>query len=541
VIVFEAVSVIYPGADRPVLRDVDLVVPEGELCLVVGRTGSGKSTLLRAVNGLVPHFTGGTLAGRVTVDGRDTRTHPPRELADVVGYVGQDPTAGFVTDLVEDELAYAMESLGLAPSVMRRRVEETLDLLGLAELRDRPLLTLSGGQRQRVAIGSVLTAHPKVLVLDEPTSALDPGAAEDVLAALQRLVHDLGLTVLLAEHRLERVVQYADRVVRLPGGGGALESGTPEAVMATSPVAPPVVQLGRLAGWDPLPLSVRDARRLAAPLRDRIATVAPTYAVPAGAGDDDLGRLDHVTVAYDGLVALREVTIGVGAGEVVALMGRNGAGKSTLLGALVGTVSPLAGRVRVGGQDPAGLRGPALLSRVGLVPQQPGDLLDAESVADECRAADADAGLPRGSTAALLERLAPGLDVHAHPRDLSEGQRLDLALAVVLAARPPLLLLDEPTRGLDYQAKARLVASLRELAASGTGVVLATHDVELAAEVATRTVVVADGEVVADGPTAEVVTSSPAFAPQVAKVLAPAAWLTVTQVAAALGELAAAG
>ena len=215
---FDHVTFTYPGAPRPTLCDVDLLVPEGELCLVVGQTGTGKSTLLRAVNGLVPRFTGGHLAGSVSVDGRRTEEHAPRDLADLVGVVGQDPAAGFVTDTVEEELAYAMENLGVAADVMRRRVEDTLDLLGLHELRDRPLLALSGGQQQRVAIGSVLTASPRVLVLDEPTSALDPAAAEEVLAALTRLVHDLGITVLVAEHRLERVVQYADRVVLLPGG-----------------------------------------------------------------------------------------------------------------------------------------------------------------------------------------------------------------------------------------------------------------------------------------------------------------------------------
>lgn len=213
---FEEVSVTYDGAAEPTVRGIDFEVPEGELVLLAGPSGVGKSTVLGAVSGLVPHFTGGTLSGRVTVAGRDTRTHKPRELADVVGTVGQDPLSHFVTDTVEDELAYGMESLGLAPDVMRRRVEETLDLLGLSELRSRPLATLSGGQQQRVAIGSVLTPHPDVLVLDEPTSALDPAAAEEVLAVLQRLVHDLGTTVLMAEHRLERVIQYADQVVLLP-------------------------------------------------------------------------------------------------------------------------------------------------------------------------------------------------------------------------------------------------------------------------------------------------------------------------------------
>ncbi|MET9856494.1 ATP-binding cassette domain-containing protein, partial [Streptomyces sp. NPDC006450] len=279
---FEDVSVTYDAAAAPSLAHADFTLPEGELTLLVGPSGVGKSTLLGAVSGLVPHFTGGTLTGRVTVAGRDTRTHKPRELADVVGTVGQDPLAHFVTDVVEDELAYGMESLGLPPSVMRRRVEETLDLLGLNELRDRPIATLSGGQQQRVAIGSVLTPHPRVLVLDEPTSALDPAAAEEVLAVLQRLVHDLGTTVLMAEHRLERVVQYADRVLLLPSPGAPPVLGTPSEIMAVSPVHPPVVALGRLAAWSPLPLSVRDARRRAAPLLTRLATTPapPPAATP---------------------------------------------------------------------------------------------------------------------------------------------------------------------------------------------------------------------------------------------------------------------
>ncbi|MFE6777865.1 ABC transporter ATP-binding protein, partial [Streptomyces sp. NPDC057676] len=276
---FEQVSLTYDGAAGPALQGVDLTVDEGELCLLVGPSGVGKSTLLGTVSGLVPHFSGGTLRGRVTVAGRDTRTHRPRDLADVVGTVGQDPLAHFVTDTVEDELAYGMESLGLPPETMRRRVEETLDLLGLAALRERPIATLSGGQQQRVAIGSVLTAHPRVLVLDEPTSALDPAAAEEVLAVLQRLVHDLGTTVLLAEHRLERVVQYADQVIVLPEPGAAPLVGAPGEMMARSPVHPPVVALGRLAHWSPLPLSVRDARRRAGALRERLgAPPAPGQA-----------------------------------------------------------------------------------------------------------------------------------------------------------------------------------------------------------------------------------------------------------------------
>ena len=528
----EQAGVTFADTDRSVLSGVDLSIPEGELVLVVGRTGSGKSTLLRTVNGLVPHFSGGTLHGRVVVDGRDTRTHRPRDLADVVGYVGQDPLAGFVTDTVEDELAYGMESLGLPTDVMRKRVEETLDLMGLAEVRARAVADLSGGQQQRVAIGSVLTTHPRVLVLDEPTSALDPLAAEEVLATLQRLVHDLGLTVVLAEHRLERVVQYADRVVLVPGDGRPVVHGTPGDVLRDSPIAPPVVELGRVAGWDPLPLSVRDARRLAGPLRGRLdGAPGPVRRTTPGR---TVASCDHLVVSYGRTPALRGVSVALSGGEVVALMGRNGAGKSTLLNALVGMRRPTSGTVEVDGLVPSTLRPAELTRHVGMVPQVASDLLYASSVGRECEQADRDARVASGTTLALFRRLSPGLPLDRHPRDLSEGQRLTLALAVVLAARPPLLLLDEPTRGLDYTAKHRLVEILSDLADEGHAVLLATHDVELVAEVATRVLVVADGELVADGPTTDVVVSSPSFAPQVAKVLAPQRWLTPTQVAVAL-------
>ncbi|GHF36556.1 cobalt ABC transporter ATP-binding protein [Kitasatospora xanthocidica] len=537
---FDRVGVVYDGETTPVLRDVDLHIPEGELCLVVGRTGVGKSTLLGAVNGLVPHFTGGTLRGRVTVDGRDTAHHPPRELADVVGVVGQDPQAGFTTDTVEEELAYVMEQLAIPPEVMRKRVEETLDLLGLAELRHRALYELSGGQQQRVAIGSVLTAHPRVLVLDEPTSALDPTAAEEVLAAVTRLVHDLGVTVLLAEHRLERVVQYADRVVHLPGDGTVVH-GPPAEVFRETAIAPPVVDLGRLAGWQPLPLSVRDARRAAAPLRERLTDVpVPPPRRAAVAGERVLDARG-VVVRYGPVAAVREVGLELRAGEVTALMGRNGSGKSSLLWALQGSGPRQGGSVKVTGtegekpEDPKRLSAARARQLVGLVPQTPTDLLYLETVAQELAQGDLEAGRTGGPSARqILDRLAPGIPDGTHPRDLSEGQKLALVLAIQLSAAPRVVLLDEPTRGLDYQAKEALTGIVDALAAEGRAVVVSTHDVEFVASAADRVVVMAEGEVVADGPTAEVIVASPTFAPQTAKILAPLAYLTVRQVAGVL-------
>ncbi|GAA2983920.1 ABC transporter ATP-binding protein [Streptomyces drozdowiczii] len=539
-ITFDQVTVQYEDTAEPALREVDLTVEEGELCLVVGHTGVGKSTLLGAVNGLVPHFTGGTLYGRVTVDGRDTAHHPPRELADVVGVVGQDPLDGFVTDTVEEELAYAMEQLATPPAVMRKRVEETLDLLGLADLRHRALHELSGGQQQRVAIGSVLTAHPRVLVLDEPTSALDPTAADEVLAAVTRLVHDLGVTVLMAEHRLERVVQYADRVIHLPGDGRAVH-GTPADVLRTSSIAPPLVDLARAAAWDPLPLSVRDARRAAAPLRTRLAAVRPDPVRPAPAPEAaTLLTARGVTVSHHGVPAVREASLDLRAGEITALMGRNGSGKSSLLWALQGSGPRKAGSVRVGtdgtARDPHTLPAAEARQLVGLVPQTPADLLYLESVEQELTQADREsAATDTASRArAVLDRLAPGIADATHPRDLSEGQKLALVLAIQLAATPDVLLLDEPTRGLDYRAKAELTRIVAALAAEGRSVVISTHDVEFVARTADRVVVMAEGDIVADGPTTEVIVASPVFAPQTAKILAPLPFLTVDQVTAAL-------
>ena len=545
-IAFEHVGVTYAGRAQPTLRDVSTRVDEGELCLVIGPTGAGKSTLLQAACGLVPHFTGGLLTGRVLVDGRDTREHRPRDLADVVGVVGQDPLAGFVTDAVDDELAYGMEQLGLSPGVMRKRVEEVVDLLGLGDLRGRPLADLSGGEQQRVAIGAVMTSQPRILVLDEPTSALDPAAADEVLAAVTRLVHDLGVTVLLAEHRLERVVQYADKVISLCGDGHAVD-GTPADVLAGSLVVPPIVELGLLAGWAPLPLSVRDARRRAAPVRSRLvgslgrvpapALEPATRRVPPAGPPALAGRGLHV---HHGRVhAVRGVDLDVRGGEVVAVMGRNGAGKSSLLWSLQGTGARSAGSVRIltpsGAVDPASLRPSQARRCVALVPQTPSDLLYLDTVRAECLAGDALGAAVEGSTAALLARIAGVVAADTHPRDLSEGQRLALVLAVQLAGGPSVLLLDEPTRGLDYAAKRRLTEVLTERAVAGVAVVLSSHDVEFVAGCASRVVVLADGDLVADGTAREVLVASPIFAPQVAKVLAPLELLTVGAVRAMLG------
>lgn len=517
-------------AEVPVLAGIDLVINEADVVLLCGPTGSGKSTLLGILTGLMPRFTGGALAGDLLFDGESLMDLPPRDRAHLIGYVAQNPVAGFVTDTVEEELAYGMEQLGLDATTMRRRVEETLDLLGIADLRARDLSTLSGGQQQRVAIGAVLTMHPRLLVLDEPTSALDPTAAEEVLATITRLAHDVGVSIVLAEHRLERVVPYVDEMVILDGSGHATV-GPPRELLATSPLQPPLVELANLCGWDPLPLTIREGRRHARTLDIR----------PTGTQDGPIESrstapsvsVRDLVVQHGAIPALRGVNLDLHPGDVTALMGRNGAGKSSLLWAIQGSGPRRSGSVLISGGDPQTLPASRRRDQVGMVPQSPADLLYLDSVAQECAAADRAADAAAGACAALLAKLVPDVRPEAHPRDLSEGQRLALVLSIVLTGAPPVVLLDEPTRGLDYPGKESLAQLIAELALQGHTIVVATHDVEFAAVIANRAVVLADGEVVSSGRAAAVLAESPSFAPQITKVLG-ADWLTVDDVRRAM-------
>lgn len=561
VLELEGVSASYYADERtlaePQIKDVSLTLEEGEILLVIGRTGAGKSTLLNAMTGAMPHSTGGHMEGHVRVVGRDTRDFPPRMLSDVVGVVGQDPAASFVTNTVEEELAYSMEQLGLPPEVMRKRVEETLDLLGIAELRGMALSELSGGEQQRVAIGAVLTTRPALMILDEPTSALDPNGAEDVLATVTRLAHDLAMTVVLAEHRIERVLQYVDRVAHV-GQDGQVTLGAPGEIMTTADVAPPVIELGRWAGWSPLPMSIRDARSQSHMMRKSlfqrglVVSKVPTHT------QEPLLQARDVVVDFPEIRAVDGVDLSLYAGEITVLMGRNGCGKSSLLWALQGTGKRNQGSIAVrdeeaatrrtryrggtpGWSDPHTLKAAERRRIISLVPQTPTDILYESSVAQELQRSDKDAAAAQGTTRGILDSLAPGIPDELHPRDLSEGQKLSLALSIQLAAQPPVVLFDEPTRGLDYAGKKTLAASFQDLAIKGHAILVVTHDVEFAALCADRVLFMAAGKIVADGPAVDILAASPAYAPQVAKITAgiqaASHWLTVPAVQASLGAV----
>jgi energy-coupling factor transport system ATP-binding protein len=510
----------YPERNTPALRNLTWVVTPGEFVTVTGPSGSGKSTLLRCLNGLTPHFSGGRFDGMVTVAGHDTRHYSPRVLARLTGFVFQDPEAQFVAGRVDDELAFGMEQLGVPAVTMRKRVEEVLDLLGIAALRDREIATLSGGERQRVAVAAALALQPSILALDEPTSQLDPWGAEEVLAALNRLNEDLGLTIVLAEHRLERVVAHADRLTVLAPSGTVALDGRPRDTLRLADIGslPALFALGRRLDWDPLPLSIKEGR--AAQRRDAALGRVPTPPPPdpAPPGGPPVVALQRVSAGWDRYPVLRGVDLEVRPGELVALMGRNGSGKTTLLRLVAGLHRPSSGRVLIDGQDSARLHPADIAQTVGYLPQNPSALFFAETLRAELSFTlkhHRQSGLDPEAILAML-----GLEhaIDRNPRDLSGGERERAALAAVLVGGPRVLLLDEPTRGMDAARKRALVATLRQLRDDGVAILLATHDVELVAEVATRVTLLGDGRIVADGGPRTVLSGSLTFTTAVNKL-----------------------
>ena len=530
VLEFDHVTYTYPGASAPALDNATVQIEAGELVVLAGASGSGKSTLLRAASGLVPHFHGGAFAGRVVVAGMDTREHGVGGLASVVGTLFQDPETQVVMGTVRAELAFPLENRGESPSTVARGVEEAALALGIAHLLDRPTGELSGGELQRAALGAALAGRPALVVLDEPTSQLDPVAGDELIGLLRRCNEDSDTTIVLAEHRLERCLGAADRVIALIDGRVACDARPDEflewAAGAATELQTPGAKL--LSGVRTRP--VPGVKRARTALRER--GLLPE---PIDQGGDSVPSPRTRTTARGGIVhrrrapepaleftrvwhelpsgptILRGASLSISHGERVALMGRNGAGKSTLLRHAAGLMRPTRGRVQSAG-------------RVALLLQNPNDYLIHETVSQE-------------ASPGALEAvgLAGPAFADRHPRDLSGGEKQRLALAIVLGddvgagaqrgagadadadeGSVPVVCLDEPTRGMDRGRKGDLAQLLRGLDAA---VLVATHDPEFAAAFADRVVLLADGAPIADGPVGQVLAGGTYFATETARIL----------------------
>lgn len=518
----ENLTYYYPDREKPALKGIDLSIEEGEFLLITGGSGSGKSSLARALAGLIPDFYGGRFGGKVYFQGRDMGQMDRRKLAREVGIVFQDPEKQLVMTSVEAEIAFGLENLGLPQAEMSRRVAEVLSFLDLAEVRQEFTAHLSGGQKQKLALAAVLAMQPRALVLDEPTSQLDPVAAEEFFNLIKRLNEEMGLTIILIEQRLERCFHLADRVVLMEDGQVKYE-GTPEqlarwAVAREIPFIPPVARFFARLGFPSVPVTVKEGRRL---LRSNFnyRKFPPLRPVVNENPGEPVLTMSRVWFTYpNGKEALQDISLQIAGGELVAILGNNGAGKSTLLKTMAGLLKPGRGRVQVMGRDLSNECRPGD-GRIAYLSQNPNDYLFQDTVEEELLFTLKNFGLTDdGVVDELLEKLGLQRYRRVNPRDLSSGERQRVALASILVTRPRLLVLDEPTRGMDYRLKDELGGMLTGLSREGVSVVLVTHDVEFAAAYATRVLLLFAGRIVADGPKHQVLGQSVFYSTQIGKM-----------------------
>jgi energy-coupling factor transporter ATP-binding protein EcfA2 len=542
----------YNGAEKPALQDVSLEIQDGEFVLITGPSGGGKSTLCRCLNGLIPHFYGGKLRGQVTMQGLDITNHAPKALATRVGMVFQDPENQLVAKEVEREIAFGLENLGFSRNLMAKRIEESLEALGIAHLRRRTVSELSGGEKQKVIIASVLALHPEVLVLDEPTSELDPRSAEEVLSVLERLNGELGLTIILVEHRLDRVVQYADRLIVIDQGRVMADGGVRNILNThfteLTEIGIGIPSIVKLAhelkkkgfAMDSIPLTVKEARRFLgeAPHKIGIKRIEVKEGECGGNTVIQTRKLWHVY--SEGPAALRDVDLKINEGEFLAVIGRNGSGKTTLVKHFNGLLKPTSGTVTVYGVDTTSVTVAELAHRVGFVFQNPNDHLFSDTVAEEIaftlKIRREDRAIINTKLDAIMERFNLKKYQKEYPRFLSGGEKQRIAMASVLVAEPDILVLDEPTRGMDYNLKSELMDYLREYVRMGKTVILVTHDVETVADYADRVILLSEGQIVVDGDKHEVLSGALMFSPQINRLAqtwvgsgAPSDILTVSE------------
>lgn len=530
----EGLTFYYNETTQPALRDVNLEIQDGEFILVTGPSGSGKSSLGRCFNGLIPHFYGGKVTGRIAVQGLDPMKHSTREMATKVGMIFQDPENQLVTLDVEREIAFGLENLALPRDLIAKRLEESLDTLGISGLRHRQLHELSGGEKQKVAIASVLALHPEILILDEPTSELDPKGAEELLSVVTRLNDELGITIILIEHRLDRVIQYADRLVVLDRGVIVADGETRD-IMSNSYHElseigigmPPIIRLAhglRRKGIsiEGTPLTVKEGRAV---FNEAFQKAFGQLIQPDNKGDGrPVIEVKNLWHAYaNGVTAVKNVSLEIDEGEFVAIMGRNASGKTTLVKHFNRLLSPTKGVVKIDGLDTRKATIAELARKVGFVFQNPNDHLLADTVDEEITFTLKNLGFESSEIKPRVDEILERFNLKEYrkqyPRSLSGGEKQRVALASVIAVQPKILILDEPTRGMEYRLKSELMGFLDEYRRRGNTVILVSHDVETVAEYADRVVLLSEGKIVVDGNKHDVLSKALLFSPQINRLL----------------------
>jgi energy-coupling factor transporter ATP-binding protein EcfA2 len=522
-------SYYYPETIKPALNRINLEIPEGQLLIIIGDSGSGKSTLLRVISGLIPAFYNGKLLGRVFLDGEDTVQMSRQEMVQKVGIVFQNPESQLVMNNVEQEIVFGLENLGLPNNLMKRRLMEMSTSLGLSGDLSQGVSQLSGGQKQKVALAGVMAMQPRILLLDEPTSQLDPVAAEEILNIIRRLNEDNGITVVMIEQRLERCCHLADRILLMENGLIAADintGGRGRMWLQRAPLTylPPLPNLFARAGFKELPLTVKQGRQMLNSLMadsSRAAKPVPDTSIILGsAKGQELIDIQNLWFSYpDKEEVIKNVNLLIREGDFIALLGENGAGKTTLLKNINGLLKPSRGQIKLAGKDTRDLAIEEIAASVAYLSQDPNDYLFMPSVKEEILFTLRNFNIDNDSYAEeILKRFKLEAYRQCNPRDLSTGERQRVALASVLLGKTKVLLLDEPTRGLDYGLKQELGELLQEVNRQGTAVVMVTHDVDFAAEYAQDICLMFQGEIIERGNKYEVLQHSTYYTPQLGKL-----------------------
>lgn len=526
---FNDFSFYYPNSKTPSLDKINVTIEEGEFLLITGPSGGGKSTFLRAINGIVPNFYGGKIGGEVIVNGKNASKTSTNKMSEMVGMVFQDPENQLVTSQVEREVAFGMENLCFSKYLMDKRVEEALDAVNISNLRERAISELSGGQKQKVAIASALATHPDIILLDEPTSELDPGSAEGVLNVIEKINDDLGLTVLLVEHRLERVMHHVDRMLMIDEGK-LIYDGSPRKIKSQDVKnwkvgLPPVTRLSlkfeEKIRNNGMPLTVKEARLT---LKEVLSN--PKKKV-SWEKKESTGKIcismENVSFSYDSQKdVLKNISLNVYEGDMIALMGKNASGKTTLVKLMNGLVKQRKGKVLLFGKKINDYPLSELIQKVGIVFQDPNLHLFNDTVEEEVSFVLRNLNVSDELVTKKVEEILKKFKIYeyrkSYPHDLSGGQRQRVAIASVLVSEPEILILDEPTRGMDYYLKKELISYLKEKSKTA---IMVTHDIETAAEFADRVVLLSEGKIVSDGNKRDVLSKALLFSPQINRLIQP--------------------
>ncbi|BDR63637.1 ABC transporter ATP-binding protein [Clostridium tetani] len=506
----------YPDSKQSAIKNINLTVNEGEFILIVGPSGCGKSTLIRLLNRVVPDYYGGTIEGEVSISGRNIEFLDKKQVIENVGMVYQHPEKQIVLQDVEREIAFGLENFNTDINTMKRNVSEVISLLGLNKIRDKQTTEISGGEKQRVAIASVVSMDPQIIAFDEPISQLDPISAEEVLNSIKRLNRDLGKTIILVEQRLDKCFHMADRIIFMENGE-IIGQGTPKNIpenIVNKYHLPTITYIFKEAGLQTLPITVKEGRDI---IRNNKFQDLK---------EDDLKfkevvmEIEKLNFEYErGYKILKDLSFKLHRGEIMTVMGENGAGKSTLFKIIAGMIDKYKGKVLIDNKNIKSLKLKERIKKIGYLSQNPNDYFGRKTVFEEVGYTLKNIGeYKEEKVEQVMKLLNISYLEDKNPRDLSGGEKQRVAIACTIITDPEILILDEPTRGMDAEAKENLGEIIKILAEVGKSIVVITHDSDFAGDYSHSVMLMFNGEIVAKGCARDILYNSMYYSPQISKI-----------------------